>query len=479
MDRPADRSGRLALILCLALAAGASAAPTERVVDLERLPELLLHDEALVAESTGVSVEMGRLEKHPQPLVVADQPWETGFLGLACVLQDATDGLYKMWYEVRSEEMRGRCHYAVSKDGIHWEKPVLNLVEWKGSRANNLVFAGPNEAQSKVHWVIKDYAEPDPARRYKMMYQLWDQGGRGVAIAHSSDGLRWTSSPFVNLHGGFDTSNILLFDDRLGMFVGYFRLWLGGKRYIGRATSPDAYHWSRPVQVHGPDERDPQQWDLYTPAVFKYRPARDVYVMVPAAFDWPSNTLFGQLALSRDGIDWFRFREPFLPLGSKGAWDSGSIYPVPSDVKVGGRTAVYYRGNDYGHGAEGKTGYGVAFLRQGGFVGRRAVGEGTLTTHLLRVNSARSVFYLDADARGGAIRAELIDAAGQVVPGFSRTDSAEVAGDGTRQLLRWRETASLTDVIRKGPVRLKLYLRAATVYGFEAGSPPRQATAGR
>src|SRR5678816_2043366 len=139
--------------------------------------------------------------------------------------------------------------------------------------------------------------------------------------------------------------------------------------------------------------------------------------MVPAAFDWPSNTLYGQLALSRDGIDWFRFREPFLPLGSKGAWDSGSIYPVPSDVQVGGRTAIYYRGNDYGHGAEGKTGYGVAFLRQGGFVGRRAAGEGTLTTHLLRVNSPRSVFYLDADARGGSIRAELIDAAGQVVPG--------------------------------------------------------------
>ena len=120
MNRTIDRSGRLTLVLGLALAAGASgtraqskleavphslkaillaaglpAAPPDRVVDLERQPEFFLHDEALVAESTGVSVEMGRLEKHSEPLVVADQPWEAGFLGFACVLQDATDGLYK------------------------------------------------------------------------------------------------------------------------------------------------------------------------------------------------------------------------------------------------------------------------------------------------------------------------------------------------------------------------------------------------
>ncbi|PYV19242.1 MAG: hypothetical protein DMG07_02330 [Acidobacteria bacterium] len=460
------------LSLVLALASQAPR-PGARVIDLERRPELFLHDDALVSASEGVTVAMGRLEKHPGALVSIDRPWEVGFLGYACVLHDMTEGLYKMWYEVRREEMQARCHYAVSKDGLHWEKPELGLVEFEGSRRNNIVFNGPPGVQSKVHWVIKDYADPDPARRYKMMYHFWDHGGRGVSIAQSPDGLRWTASPYVNLHGGFDTQNLMFWDDRIGAFAGYFRLWLGGKRHIGRATSPDAYHWSRPVEVHGPDARDPEQWDLYTPAVFKYGAARDVYVMVPAAFDWPSNTLYGQLALSRDGIRWSRFRETFLPLGQKGSWDSGSIYPVPSDAVIAGRTAIYYRGNDHGHGAEGRAGFGVALLRQGGFAGRRAAGEGTLTTHLLRANNAASALYLNVDARGGSVQAELLDEAGQPLPGFSRSESQELREDGARQLVRWKGEAVLEPAVRRGPFRVKLHLRAATAYGFEVGAAPK------
>ena len=162
----------LSLVLALATAApqasrGASQAPRPgaRVIDLERRPELFLHDDALVSASEGVTVAMGRLEKHPGALVSIDRPWEVGFLGYACVLHDMTEGLYKMWYEVRREEMQARCHYAVSKDGLHWEKPELGLVEFEGSRRNNIVFNGPPGVQSKVHWVIKDYADPDQIGR--------------------------------------------------------------------------------------------------------------------------------------------------------------------------------------------------------------------------------------------------------------------------------------------------------------------------
>ena len=66
----------LSLVLALATAApqasrGASQAPRPgaRVIDLERRPELFLHDDALVSASEGVTVGMGRLEKHPGALV--------------------------------------------------------------------------------------------------------------------------------------------------------------------------------------------------------------------------------------------------------------------------------------------------------------------------------------------------------------------------------------------------------------------------
>ena len=34
--------------------------------------------------------------------------------------------------------------YATSVDGLTWNKPELNLVEFKGSKANNIVFRGPH-----------------------------------------------------------------------------------------------------------------------------------------------------------------------------------------------------------------------------------------------------------------------------------------------------------------------------------------------
>ena len=185
-----------------------------------------------------------------------------------------------------------------------------------------------------------------------------------------------------------------------------------------------------------------------------------------AAFDWTHGTLFGQLALSRDGIHWYRFREPFLPLGKSGEWDSGSIYPIPSEAVVNGKTAIYYRGNSSGHGAGGKPGYGVAFLPEGAFAGWRADTEGILVTHLLARESGTEPFYLNADAEGGAIEAELIDAAGKVVPGFSRHDARPITGKGSELRIFWK--GKLT---RMGPVRLKLYLRHATVYGFRARRP--------
>ncbi len=54
---------------------------------------------------------------------------------------------FHMWYIGRVgrhpewanyEGYDGRLCYAVSRDGIHWTKPELGLVEYRGSKANNL-----------------------------------------------------------------------------------------------------------------------------------------------------------------------------------------------------------------------------------------------------------------------------------------------------------------------------------------------------
>ena len=72
-----------------------------------------------------------------QPLIKKDRAWEEEWLigGYVNVLHDEDEDIFKMWYgvsrklsEARGESADGLA-YAVSRDGIHWEKPVLNLVE--------------------------------------------------------------------------------------------------------------------------------------------------------------------------------------------------------------------------------------------------------------------------------------------------------------------------------------------------------------
>ncbi len=112
------------------------------------------------------------------------------------------------WFKGDCPLQFGPICYAESDDGIHWVKPALGQVLFKGSRANNAL-AIPHVLTGAPS-VIKDAADPDPARRYKMVYQYFpdqsdpqipEYGWRPtIALAISPDGLQWsvTGIPFKN-----------------------------------------------------------------------------------------------------------------------------------------------------------------------------------------------------------------------------------------------------------------------------------------
>ncbi len=443
--------------------------------------DLFLHDDRLVAESSGVVVTPATIEKYRgNPVLVRDKPWEKGLLNYTCVLHDVDEGVYKMWYQMVTASADGprhsACHYAVSRDGFQWEKPALGLVEFEGSTENNILFIeSENVRGTPSYWVLKDYAEADPARRYKMMRHSWDFQGRAAQMGWSPDGVQWTFSEFGNLPGSIDSQNVFFWDNQAGRYVGYFRSHIGGRRSVARATSPDLFHWSRIATIHTPDEKDPLSWHLYTPGIWKLGMARQAYVMVTTGFDETSHQAYGQLGVSRDGVEWHRFREPFMSLGGEKAWDGGAIYTIGSETTIGGRTAIFYNGsNTAAHSSEGQRGIGVAFLDQGAFVGRRAEREGYLITHPLRISDNRGVFSLSADvSQGGSIVTELLDAEGAVLEGFSQEESNTIEGRGDALEIRWEDQDRLKQHLREGAVRLKLHLRKATVYGFRVRRPVR------
>ena len=62
-----------------------------------------------------------------------------GRIRLAFYTTVVKDGdIYRMYYRCRLTRPRLTC-YAESRDGIHWTKPHLGLVEVDGSTANNVI----------------------------------------------------------------------------------------------------------------------------------------------------------------------------------------------------------------------------------------------------------------------------------------------------------------------------------------------------
>jgi len=103
---------------------------------------------------------------------------------------------FRMWYypvshgETDKEVTQGPVCYAESEDGIHWHKPVLNQMKFKGSKLNNAIRLPEGKIEGVN--VIKDESDPDPNRRYKMVYNPFHAGNFTIQTATSPDGIHWT-----------------------------------------------------------------------------------------------------------------------------------------------------------------------------------------------------------------------------------------------------------------------------------------------
>ena len=92
-----------------------------------------------------------------------------------------------MWYLGVGPDNGLRICYATSKDGIVWSKPDLGLVEFRGNKANNLIDfpVGPKAFHEPVV-VLYEPEDPDPTRRFKMVFEYLPETTWGTAA--SSDG---------------------------------------------------------------------------------------------------------------------------------------------------------------------------------------------------------------------------------------------------------------------------------------------------
>ena len=116
---------------------GTASAERRDAVDIGSEKQLFI-DDALIAEAENVTLTMNPPRKTGERCIVADKPWESHRV---CAYNTVIeDGVYKMWYDAIAQDGSRWLCYATSTDGVHWEKPDLGLVEFDGSKANNIVF---------------------------------------------------------------------------------------------------------------------------------------------------------------------------------------------------------------------------------------------------------------------------------------------------------------------------------------------------
>lgn len=145
----------------------------------------------------GVQLQLVQAEKYSgNPVITTGDPGsadsaELTYYGTVVRVGDEL----RMWYLGRgeAEPTPYRICYAVSKDGLHWTRPSLGLVEYGGNRDNNLVDLDLG-GKAMACCVLYEPQEKDAERRFKMFCEVASVRHRGV-VAFSADGLRWKKSP--------------------------------------------------------------------------------------------------------------------------------------------------------------------------------------------------------------------------------------------------------------------------------------------
>jgi hypothetical protein len=393
--------------------------------------------------------------------------------------------------------------YAESTDGIHWTKPPLNLIEFRGSRQNNILLTGERAARQTNgaltnfdgYTVLRDDSEKDPARRYKMVahwesVHCWDNHAvsgslgrpekqmerywaiRGEYITYSRDGLRW-EQPLERLDtlpsGGGDRL-LVVRDHRHQRWMAYTRA--GGHAYPAFSYSPDLLTWSDAEAAKGITPQDVQAPAVECMIPFNYG-KQDLGF--PCGMDKPKGVFTVMLASRHDGGEWtwVNNQEPFIPYGPPGSWYATGAVPLHNEpFIVGEELLIFFNAfsrNPATPSPFGTRSIGVAKLRRDGFSGLTAADAhkaGTLTTHPIVVTGHQLRINVEQRSRESKVEVALLDSNGTELPGFGFADAIPITQDAVRARAVWKNQTKLR-TLKDHSVRIALRIQGeAIVYAI-------------
>ncbi len=503
-----------AVDFCLAEPSGSN---VEAALDIGSRKQFFI-DTKFIAESDNVTLSVNPPRK-AGVVLRTDREWDAGRIIYPSIVQDE-EGTYRLYYYASDAGENGKLGaasfcLATSKDGLHWEKPDLGLVKYRGSKQNNIVALGHGEHGH----VFLDPKAP-AAERYKVVHESRHFHSRdkgGIWVGYSRDGLHWEHTATRQLPYACDSHNVVLFDPQLDKYVAYVRAWHPVRKRVVARTELDDVLASWPVKPvdnnsnfmwkkdHPPslrdeypvvlqlDEKDPPETDIYTPAVELYPWADSVYLSLFSLYrhddrkhgnDGPLEL---QLAVSRDGIDFSRpDRRPYVGLGIRGQdGDWGGIYHVPGMIRDGKVIYQYYVGMNVTHQSymslkdvRNLSSVYRTVQRVDGFVSADFdYSGGTLLTPSLAFSGNRLLLNVDCAASGTG-RVEIRDAQNRPIPGYTLADCDPIGLNEVDVPVTFHGKSDLGAISQ--PVRLFFSFCNAKLYAFQfdvgdvespAGSP--------
>ncbi len=418
---------------------------------------------------------------------------EGGFL---CPVYDEEAQLFRMWYakwtkttdtadavEEAGQKVRlsHAIAYAESRDGIAWTLPNLGLIEFGGTKENNVVWQGPTGYRASSPQILQVKPGDEADQKYLMLYRTTGatKAQNGISIIGSNDGIHWdpeSNTRIIDI--GSDTFNNVVYDPRREEYVcflrpkhiyehGNDRLKDGAGRRVARLSSPDLWHeWTgRPQTILVPDSRDMKEENRF----YYGLPTRYAHGAYWSCL-WLYNleTVQPEMIWSRDGFHFERLpeRTPLIPPGPEGSWDDGMIFAGPYWVEVGDEWWFYYTGWDGPHNTLERTaGIGLTRVRKEGLVSLHGPKHGgVVATRLLKWPGGK--LRLNANASEGKLQVRVLGPDREEIPGFTWEACEPFTGDAVDHIVKWNDH-SIED-LEGHELRLEFLLQDADLFAFQA-----------
>ena len=439
---------------------------------------------------------------------------------------DPEDKLFKLWY------MAGwfdGTALATSTDGIHWERPTLDIVP-----GTNLVFYPKGLRRDGLSiWLDHEAKEID--QRFKMY--VYERAGDIGKLLGQEDPEGWFDNESPNKAGGFVLTShdgihwkmrgqVGKTGDNTTLFYNPFRKqWVFTLRTVGRAQPPwdidssnsgsngqprrgrARSYWENPdfmAAVGGWDGFNPVFWlgmDRDDPKRANYDIGRQpqLYKIDAVGYEslmlgliqvhyGPPNSVGAQggfpkltelqLAFSRDGFHWDRTcRDTFISgrPHDKDSWERAYVHSIGGVCNVvNDKLYFYYTAFQGDESNQNSIPFwsGLYANASTGLAVLRRDGFASIEAQqnegilLTRVITfSGKHLFVNIDGSSGRLYAEICQVDGRPMSGFTRNECLPISTDSTKQLVVWKNRGNLESLSGK-PIRIKFYLTNAKLYSF-------------